>query len=400
MEVLTNLFEKYSTDSVFKDRFTLTPEFVPDEMPGREDEQTRMVEALSILLDPFRPVAVNIAIIGPAGVGKTTLAKRITKDLKSYAESLNINLDTQYVNCHSFRTKTSILRRLVTDGFTNVQGRGFSDEEMMEMLAKKLSRENKRIVLTIDEAGMLRGEDILGLIHMNELFPPGEGRVSIIIITRRQQWSLMLNTHLSGRVQDQINMPKYTREQLETILRYRAQLGFYAGVISDEVLDMIVDIAATTGNARHGIEIMLRCGMIANAKKSSIITPEFVRAAKNEVYPELRPDVFNDLKINELVVALSIATILSKGGGVVQTTINEAYQVYKMYCETYQLKGQSKATFRIYLDNLAQLGIVVTQVKPMPDGSRGRRSIITLHDIPAIIVKERVEEAIKKKIRA
>ncbi len=357
-----------------------------------------MVEALSILLDPFRPVAVNIAIIGPAGVGKTTLAKKITSDLQSYATSQNINLETHYVNCHSFRTKTSILRRLATDKF-NIQGRGFSDEEMMEMLAKKLSRENKRIVLTIDEAGMLKPEDILGLMHMNELFPPGVGRISIIIITRRQQWSLMLNTHLSGRVQDQINMKKYTREQLKKILSYRAQLGFYAGVLSDEVLEMIVDIAATTGNARHGIEIMLRCGMIANAKKTSVITPEFVRAAKNEVYPELRPDVFNDLKMNELMVALSIATILSKSGGLVHTTINEAYQVYKMFCEQYDIKGQSKATFRLYLDNLAQLGIVISQVKPMPDGSRGRRSIITLHDIPALIVKERVEEAIKKKVQ-
>ncbi len=395
---MSNLFDNYNRDSVFRDRFSLTPEFVPEELPCRDDETQRLVEGLSILLDPFRPVSVNIAIIGNAGIGKTTLAKHVTKHLESYSVANKISLETHYINCHSFRTKTSILRRLATDRF-HIQGRGFSDEELMEMLANKLKRENKRIVLIIDEADMLRGEDILAFIHMNELFEPGVGRLSLIIISRRRAWTLMLDAHLSGRVQDQLNLQPYTRDQLEQILEYRRKLGFFANVVPPEVFEMIVDIAAATGNARHGIEIMLRCGMMANSKGASQINPEFVRAAKNEVYPELRPEVFTDLKPNELIVALAIARILSSGTGIAYTTINEAYAKYLETCSEFSISKQAKASFRLYLETLTRLGIVSAQVRALGEGKRGRRSYITLHDIPALIIKERVEHALKSKLK-
>jgi archaeal cell division control protein 6 len=391
---MSNIFAKHSRDSVFKDRYTLTPEFVPDQLPRREAETERLVEALSILLDPYRSVAVNIAITGQAGIGKTTIAKLITKDLENYAIQQKIKLETHYVNCHTFRSKTSILRRLASDKF-NIHGRGFSDEELTEKLATRLDREDKRVVLTIDEAGMLKGEDILGLIHMNELFGPGIGRLSIIIISRRQEWSLMLDTYLSGRIQDQLNLSKYSIEDLKEILSYRRNIGFFADVLPDDVLDLIIDISASTGNARHGIEIMLRAGMIANSKGVKQISADFVRAAKHEVYPELRSDVFKDLKFNELAAALSIARKLKSKSGLAMTTINEAFEVFKVVCAEHDVKSPGKATYRICIDNLNRLGIVNAQVKPISDGSRGRRSVITLHDIPASILEDRITEILK-----
>ncbi len=392
---MTNVFANYSGDSVFRDRYTLTPEFVPPEMPCREEETNRMVEALSILLDPYRSVAVNFAIIGEAGVGKTTLAKLITNHLADYAIQQNIQLEVQYVNCHSFRTKTAILRKLANEKFA-MHGRGFSDEELMEMLATRLDRENKRLVLIIDEAGMLRAEDILGLIHINELFGPGIGRLSTIAITRISDWMTMLDTHLSGRIQDKLELENYDREQIETILKYRRKLGYYHEALPDDVLNLIIDVSANSGNARHGIEIMLRAGMIANTKRAKVVTPEFVRAARNEIYAELRPDIFRDLKFNELAAAVAVGRLLSKKGAASYTTINESFEVFKLVCAENKVKPPGVATYRNCIKELSRLGILVYKVKPVGSNARGRHSVIGLMDIPAVILIERVQEVMKE----
>ncbi|MHA2249812.1 MAG: Cdc6/Cdc18 family protein [Candidatus Kariarchaeaceae archaeon] len=390
-----NIFDKRSKENVFRNRYSLLPEFVPDDLPCREKEIEQLVENLSILLDPLKAVAVNLAITGLPGIGKTTLAKKTIKDLESAAKANSINLTTFYVNCHSFRTKTSILRRIATDRF-HIQGRGFSDEELIEMLAKRLEKENLRMVLAIDEASMLSGKDILAFIHSNELFPIGIGRLSTLIICRRAEWSLLLSATLSGRIQDQLNLEGYTEEELRKILKYRVDLAFFADVISTEVLDLIVEISTRTRNARHGIEMMLRSGMKANAQGSAVITPELVRAAKTEVYPELRSDVFQDLKMNELIAILAIGRILSKSG-VVSTSINESFDRFRLVSEEFNQKTQSKATFRLCIDTLEKLGIISHSVSTVTEG-RGRRAKISLYDIPAMILVERVESVLKSKL--
>lgn len=387
-----NIFDRKSHDTVFRDRSTLLPEFVPDKLPGREIELNRLAEHFSILLDPLNTIAVNIAITGQPGIGKTTISKKVINDLKSYATQTNVNLDVFYVNCHSFRTKTSILRKITQDKFY-IQGRGFSDEELMEMLATRLEREDLRLVLAIDEASMLKGSDILSFLSLNELFPSGISRLSTIIICRRNEWSLLLSPTLSGRIHDQLNLEGYGKKELTEILEYRKSLAFFADIIQQDVFNLIVDISARTKNARHGIEIMLRSGMAANASGSSQITAELVRSAKTEVYPELRSDVFLDLKKSELIAALAIGKVL-ESPSIVSTSINQSYEKFKELCNSHKIQSQSKASYRICVDTLEKVGIISHAVGAVDEG-RGRRAKISLFDIPAQILVERVENVLK-----
>jgi Cdc6-like AAA superfamily ATPase len=206
----------------------------------------------------------------------------------------------------------------------------------------------------------------------------------------------MLSAPLSGRIQDQLNLDGYSQAQLFQILSYRRDLAFFAGVLPDEELGLVIDISSRTRNARHGIEIMLRAGMMTNANGNDAITAEFIRAAKTEVYPELRSDVFHDLKANELFAAMAIGRDLSRPG-VISTTVNDSFEIFKLINEEYHQRPQSKATYRLCVNTLDQLGIISHAVSSIQEGTRGRRAKITLFDIPAQILVERIDNVLRNR---
>jgi Cdc6-like AAA superfamily ATPase len=153
---------------------------------------------------------------------------------------------------------------------------------------------------------------------------------------------------------------------------------------------MVAEIASQTQNARHGIEILLRAGKMADYEHINEINAELVRKAKVGVYPELRPDVLDDLNDHELLAALGLARRL-KHHGITATTINEAYKYYQIACEEREgIKVQSLSAFRKYVNRLDSVGIIGMAVGPLGRGRRGRRARITLYDLPATVLEERV----------
>ncbi len=374
--------------SVFRDERSLFPEFLPQKLPRREKEISRLATDFRPLIQKKGSFAINVAITGTAGVGKTAVARYCGKHIENAAKKKGVAIKFIPYNAHTFRTKTSILRNLLTDHF-NVTARGFSDEEILGMLVKRLEKDDMRLIVALDEANLLGSDEILSIIHASEVFGIERSRISTIIICRRTEWRAILNAPLSGHIHDQINIPGYTRSELVDILTYRAQLAFNPGVISEEIIEMVAEIASQTQNARHGIEILLRAGKMADYEHFSEINAEMVRRAKVGVYPELRPDVLDDLNDHELLTALGLARRL-KHHGITATTINEAYKYYQIACEEKGVRAQSMSAFRKYVNHLDSVGIIGKAVGPLGRGRRGRRARITFYDLPATVLEERV----------
>jgi cell division control protein 6 len=376
--------------SVFKDEASLFPEYIPPELPNRDEEIKRLARNFRALLRRDGAFSVNVAIVGNAGIGKTALVKYTLAQLKELAINENINIDYAYYNCHSFRSKTAILRSLMADRFM-IQSRGFSDEEVLEMLFKRLQKENQHLILVLDEANTLESEDILSIIHANEALGIS---LSTVVISRPTEWKMLLDAPLSGHIHDQINLRSYNIDQLMTILSYRARIAFNPQAYTTDIIELVAEISSHTRNARHGLEILYRSGKAADNQSKSILDPEDIRRSKNEVYPELRPDIFYDLRENELITALSIARDLMDTGSTA-TTINRSYEHYEMACEEFGINKRKLITYRGFVDSLVNVGIVGKTTTLASKGKRGRRSKITLFDIPASVLAERVEQRIK-----
>ncbi|MFW9852282.1 MAG: Cdc6/Cdc18 family protein [Candidatus Thorarchaeota archaeon] len=380
--------------SIFKNESTMYPEFVPPELPTREDEIARLARNYRSLLGSEGSFSVNVAIIGDAGVGKTNLCKYTMNRFEQAANSRNINVKFLYYNCHSFRSKTAILRNILSEHF-RIQSRGFSDEEILDMLVKRLTKEEIRLIIALDEANMLHSEDILSIFHAGEYFGSEKSMISTIIISRPMEWRSLLNIPLSGHIHDQMDISGYNRNELLQILEFRAGMALYPTSYNEETLNMIADICASSQNARHGLEILYRSGKLADLKNESFINPEYIRAAKSDVYPELRRDVLEELRTQELLAALGIARKF-KATGSTSTTVDEGYENYVVICEEYDEESRGKSTFRSAVETLHKVGIIGKTVGPIDEGKRGRRAKITILDIPATVLVERIENILSK----
>jgi cell division control protein 6 len=387
--------EKYlSSKSVFKDERSLDLSYVPAELPRRQEELARLTRNFKPLISKDGTYSINVAITGPAGVGKTAVTKFFCERFVKAAEKRDINIIYAYYNCYTFRTKSAILRNLISKYFT-ITSRGYSDYELLGMLTLRLRKENKQLLIVLDEANILGAEDILSIIHAPEIHGFGEARISTIIISRPTEFQASLSTPLSGHINDKIQMNGYSYNDLKIILPYRAELAFHPSAISEELIEMVVQIASETQNARHGIEILYHAGKIADREEKDEITEDMIRIAKGYVYPELRPDILNDLKFHELLTALAIAKRL-KHSGITATTVNESYEYYCISCDEYSITPNALPTFRRQLDMLQQLGIIGKDVLPLHRGKRGRRGRITLFDIPATILEERTRQLLEQ----
>lgn len=388
-----NLIEKALLGaSVFKNEETLHPAFIPPDLPNREDQLVRLGHDFKPLLNKEGAYAVNVAVVGNPGTGKTVSIRYFGRELEKAASKRGIKVRFEYYDCFMFRTKSAILRDLLTERF-KVTSRGFSDEEITTMINRRLSRENIRLVLCLDEAYLL-GQDLLSIIHASEVASHGQAYISTLIACRIVDWQNTLSFPLSGRLHDRIDLPPYTEEELYNIFKFRSELAFHNNVVTDEILHMVANIAASTQNARHGIEMLYWAGKAADRYSVRPITPDLIRRAKQEVYSELRSDVLYGLRDQEILVLAALSRQL-KIDKTSSTTIAKVFDNYQLVCEEVGVSKQALPTFRKTVDALVTLGIIGKVVESVGSGRRGRRARLTLMDIPVDVFDERVNEILQ-----
>lgn len=376
---------------------TLDQTFIPQDLLFRDDNIRRLSQGFRTLFtgksNGSEGFYTNIAIIGPAGVGKTVTTRYTVNKLKEMSVGYRIKLYVDYKNCWTTRTKTSILRSILRETF-GIRSRGYSDEESTDILVRRLESEQAYMVLILDEVSVLNQKDIRGFIHLAEEFGI-KHRISLIMISRPTEWKVTLSSMVSQRIADVIRFNPYQDEQTREIIGYRANLAFRPSAITEDIIEMVADISNQTKNLRHGIEILYRSGHASDQARLERISPEIIRHAKNDVYPEMRADILEELKTHELFAALSVARRLHHKG-ITATTIEHSFRNYKVICEEYNLKNNGEASFRNYLNTLEVVGILGKVTKNLR-GRRGLRARLTIHDVPAAVLIERIETFLSKK---
>jgi cell division control protein 6 len=386
--------------SVFKDEAKLDMNFIPSRLPHREKEHRLLMEFFDFLLRFPEKMSQRAIITGDVGTGKTALAQRFGADITLEANKAGVNLRYVHVNCREYRGKLLlILQHAVAIFQPSFPKRGYSAEEVLSALMQSLDEINAHMILTLDEFDALiereGSEAVYKLTRLQEMRPGKPQRISLMCVLRDLKATERLDASARSTLQrNVISLEKYSREQLADILNDRAQLAFKPSTVSEDVVNMVSELAfSESGNARFAIELLWRAGKYADAEGLGEVSPECLRKAVSSIIPTLRKSELASLGLHEKLFLLGVARLF-KESQKAYASLAEVEKAYAVVCEEYEEQPHSHTQLWKHTQFLSALGILKTEVAST--GTRGRSTRVSLPAIPAGELEKELSAALEE----
>ncbi len=380
--------------SLFKDAGKLSYDYVPDRLPGREEEIAKLARQFRPLLQGG--AAQHVLVTGPVGSGKTALSRAFCRDLKAHARSQGVNIEYTDVNCRRRSTEGAALLKILTHFDERFPDRGFSNAEMLEILKKRLERAEAHLIVILDEVDILlkkSGSDLIyNLTRFNEESGKAKFSVSLIMVSQQDARTLLDEAAQSTfKRTGVLPLERYDAEQLKGIIHQRVDLAFHKNAFPEDLEELAADTAAPYGDARYAIELLQKSGQLAEDASRDHVEPEDIRAAAAESHPFVTETKLVELERHKALTLLAIARVLKKGAAF--ATTGEAEERYALACEEFGEKARAHTQFWTFLKDLDSLGFIHT--KRSGKGVVGTTTLISLPDIPARVLEEKLVGILK-----
>ncbi len=358
-------------------------------MPHREKEVELIVNSLASSVGMMEGL---VLIRGEPGIGKTSVAKLSSKRLENRMPG---NLKVIHVNCRTYRTPTSVIQRIASSIMPGIPDRGLSYQEMTLMLEKALSKENKDLLVILDEIDYLRDGDSLvyTLLRLHE----GEAPKSpTVIAIARWDPPYIMDESIRSFMITRMSLEKYMPEQLETIVRYRAEVGLVDGSYDDEIVKKVVELSEHAGNARVSLKILYLAARLSEEVGLSKITPDMVSEAASRIgVIGITDDYLTSLDLHDKILLLSAAKLLSSSDRS-WIKMGDLLEEYKLLCEEIGVMPYKYTAVWKRVRNLRKIGILET--KKSGEGIKGQTTLISLGSIPADKLSKKLKEILREEL--
>lgn len=380
------LDEELKRPSVFRDESKLNFDYVPEELPNREEQIRRLGRFFRTVFENRVGVSQSTVVTGRVGSGKTAMTRKFGDMVEKRK-----GFDYVHVNCRRHNTASLAVYRVLQHFDSGHPKRGYSMEEMVDSLSKILERRDRYLFLALDEVDCLMdkggGDLIYSLSRIAD--DTSESRLSLLYVARDTSFRDDLDESTRSTLRSNvIELEGYSEDELHDILDQRVELAFHPGKVAEESENLIADIASEWGNARFAIELLWKAGKKADDEYAERVVPEHVRFAKGETHPEFRREVLGDLDDQRLYVLLAVARLL-RGSEKAYLTTGEVKAEYERVCENYGSSPRKHTQFWHYLRDLDRLDAVDADISGK--GERGTTTMVSLPDVPAAFLEERLE---------
>jgi len=387
--------EELAKASIIKDEAKLSLDYVPTHLPHREAALRSLARLFSSVIEAPGKISPRVIIRGNIGTGKTALTKRFGEDFTKYARKRGLNLHFLHVNCREEGSFFNILKNVITREFEHgFPQRGYSSQELLNILAEILDRNKAYVLLALDELEALirrEGADpLFCLTRLQESRPSNApARISLLCIFREpgcgEVYKLLDKSTQSTLGGNTILLEKYTADQLKDILASRVEEAFREDTVPPETWELIADLAGRYGDARFAIELLWLGGKLADAAGASKLMPEHVRSAQTRTHPSLRVEDLVLLQLHEKLLLLASARRL-RVEEAAYLTLGELEDEYRVVCEEYREEPRAHTQIWKYVKSLSTMGVISTKLSGK--GQRGKTTLIGLYVPSEKLVEE------------
>ncbi len=275
---------------IFKNRNALEPSFIPQELPHRDKEIQKVAEITACALMGDAPP--SLLCYGMTGTGKTATIRYISQKLAQ--QIIDYKPWWIYINCNVVSTPYRILAHI----YNTISGReklpptGLPKDIIFKKLLGLLDQTvgNSICFLVLDEIDKLIENKKLGNEILYDLTNLNEDldicRTSLIGISNDLKFRDNLDPRVLSRLGEEppIIFHPYNATQLGDILKDRADITFYEGVLEGGVINLCAALAAKEdGDARKALQLLRKAGELAQRAQNKMITAKHVDEAQNEL---------------------------------------------------------------------------------------------------------------------
>ncbi len=346
---MPNVFKSLSAEaSVFRREEALSPEFLPDSLPGREAQEREIALALKPAAEGKRPA--NLFISGPSGTGKTSTCRRVLGQLSEFStKPLCV-----YVNCWQHATRQGIFSQLAYAIDMPLPRRGLAADEVFERVCLQLKAGKRVPVLVLDEADRLfagNEEKVLyDLSRASEAFGIDFG---LVLVTNDSELLARADARIRSSLSPrEVSVRPYSPLQLKKILFDRAALAFSPRACGEEVIALCAAHGAKAGgDARVALQALWFAGKNAQTRGATAVSLEDARKAFSKSTSSTAQKRVRDLEFLD-EGEQKLAGLLKELGGEASTAV--------LYAEFQKRELGSERSVRNYLHSLEQKGIAAS----------------------------------------
>ncbi|WP_455463772.1 Cdc6/Cdc18 family protein [Candidatus Hodarchaeum mangrovi] len=398
---ISRFFENKS--NIFRDESIFSPSYIPNVLIHREDTLRQLTNYFkSIFTLNFPPSGKSVIIQGSVGLGKTVVVKKFGKAVETFCKSSSSRPSMKiiyfHINCRRQRTWYLVLTSILRHFILAFPPRGYSTDELIQLLTRILKERNQHLLLCLDEIDYLiidkkSQDELYSLIRGHEEdLNDNRSHISLILITRDPHFLLFLDSALySSLSQTIIVFSKYSEQQLYEILIDRANSGLKSTTYTEEVIRMIASLTYEVGDVRYAIELLWRAAKLAESESSSSIEFEHVRKSHSCIMP-IKKSVITDLPIHQQFILMALALLLINDRSKSQITTMKLKEKYYEICKKNRLNPRRQTQFWGYLQKLSALGLIKLNVynKHKEGKSLGRTTCISIHSFSAEQLVEQI----------